>query len=81
MLLSHPAHPCLPSHPHPPARPHLRVAVFERSSLRPRGAALAVQPNGIAALAAIAPSLADRVLALDRPQGPSGSGAARRAPC
>ncbi|KAI7839966.1 hypothetical protein COHA_006287 [Chlorella ohadii] len=51
------------------ARPDLRVAVFERSSLRPRGAGLLVHPNGISALEAIDPCLAEAVLALDWPQG------------
>ena len=39
-------------------RPSLRVAVFERSSLRPKGASVMVQPNGVKALAAIDPGLA-----------------------
>ena len=45
------------------------MAVFERSTLRPRGAGLLVHPNGISALEAIDPSLAEEVLALDWPQG------------
>ena len=39
-------------------RPSLQVAVFERSSLRPKGASVMVQPNGVKALAAIDPGLA-----------------------
>ncbi|PRW39250.1 FAD NAD(P)-binding domain-containing [Chlorella sorokiniana] len=46
------------------ASPGLRVAVFERSTLRPRGASLAVQPNGIRALEAIQPGLGRRVEAI-----------------
>lgn len=48
-----------------PAPP--RVAVFERSASPdpPRGAVLAVVPNGVKALRAIDPLLAERVLALD----------------
>lgn len=33
--------------PPPSCSPGLRVGVYERSKLRPRGASLAVQPNGI----------------------------------
>ena len=57
----------IPSPPAPslPRSPGLRVAVFERATLRPRGAALMVQPNGIRALAAIDPSLAEAVLGCD----------------
>ena len=49
------------------ARPSARVAVFERSQALdpPRGAVLAVVPNGLKALRAIDPPLADRVRALD----------------
>ncbi|KAI3424950.1 hypothetical protein D9Q98_008332 [Chlorella vulgaris] len=46
-------------------RPELSVQVFERSVLRPRGAAINVAPNGIRALAAINADLAQAVLALD----------------
>ncbi|PSC68944.1 Isovaleryl-dehydrogenase [Micractinium conductrix] len=49
------------------ASPGLRVAVYERSVMRPRGAVLGVQPNGVRALDAISPSLAQAVLALDCP--------------
>ena len=44
------------------AAPHLSVAMYERSTLRPRGATLAVQPNGIAALEAIHPGLGQQVV-------------------
>ena len=49
------------------ARPSARVAVFERSPALdpPRGAVLAVVPNGLKALGAIDPLLASRVRALD----------------
>lgn len=49
----------------PARRPELSVQVFERSVLRPRGAAINVAPNGIRALAAINADLAQAVLALD----------------
>ena len=49
------------------ARPSARVAVFERSPAfdPPRGAVLAVVPNGIKALHAMDPLLSSRVKALD----------------
>ncbi|KAL4436862.1 hypothetical protein ABPG75_004001 [Micractinium tetrahymenae] len=51
------------------ARPELRVAVFERSSLRPRGASLGLQPNGVRALGAISPKLEAAVRQLDSQPG------------
>jgi hypothetical protein len=51
--------------PSQPCRPELRVGVFERASLRPRGASLGVQPNGIRALEAIHPDMAEAVLGID----------------
>ena len=49
------------------ARPSARVAVFERAAALdpPRGAVLAVVPNGLRALRAIDPLLSSRVAALD----------------
>lgn len=49
------------------ARPKLRVAVFERSPALdpPRGAVLAVVPNGVKALRAIDPQLCEQVRGLD----------------
>jgi salicylate hydroxylase len=52
------------------ARPGLRVAVFERSSLRPKGASVMVQPNGVKALAAINPGLAQGALDINCHLGP-----------
>ena len=44
-------------------RPGTRVAVLERSDLRPRGAVITIAPNGVRALAAIAPELKDALAA------------------
>ena len=42
---------------HPSCRPGTRVAVMERSELRPRGAHFLIQPSGVRALEAISPEL------------------------
>ncbi|KAL4449444.1 hypothetical protein ABPG77_007088 [Micractinium sp. CCAP 211/92] len=44
------------------ARPGARVAVLERSDLRPRGATFGVVPNGMRALEAISPQLKQELL-------------------
>lgn len=45
------------------------MAVFERSTLRPRGASLGLQPNGVRALGAISPGLEAAVCRLDSQPG------------
>lgn len=54
--------------------------MFERATLRPRGAALLMQPNGISALEAIDPSLADGLMAMDPHMGPYWCALSARAP-
>lgn len=44
--------------------------MFERATLRPRGAALLMQPNGISALEAIDPALVEGLMAMDPHMGP-----------
>lgn len=49
--------PALPPRINTPCRPGTRVAVLERSDIRPRGAMFTIAPNGVRAMEAIAPEL------------------------